>query len=234
MTTQEFSTEFDILYNNISSNQAPGLDEYEKSVFLTRAQNQMVINLYSGKDGTNSFEITEELRRYLSSLVKTSTLTATTTTSQKSNGYHSNFTLPTDLWYIVYEAVTLKSEDACVNGKEIVVVPTTHDDYYKTAKNPFRGPTERRALRLDLENNTVEIVSKYPISSYLVRYISKPSPIILTDLNNLDSGLTIDKEQKEQTCTLHEALHFDILRTAVALAISSFNITMSSGKTSES
>lgn len=33
MTTQEFSSEFDILYNNIMSNAAPGLDEYEKSVF---------------------------------------------------------------------------------------------------------------------------------------------------------------------------------------------------------
>lgn len=33
---QEFSDEFDVLYNNISSNQAPGLDEYEKSLFLTR------------------------------------------------------------------------------------------------------------------------------------------------------------------------------------------------------
>lgn len=37
MTLQEFSDEFDVLYNNIMSNQAPGLDEYEKSVFLTKA-----------------------------------------------------------------------------------------------------------------------------------------------------------------------------------------------------
>ena len=38
MTTQEFSNEFDILYNNIMSNSAPGLNEYEKSIFLTQAQ----------------------------------------------------------------------------------------------------------------------------------------------------------------------------------------------------
>ena len=38
MTNQEVSNEFDILYNNVTSNQAPGLDEYEKSVFLTKAQ----------------------------------------------------------------------------------------------------------------------------------------------------------------------------------------------------
>ena len=44
MTTQEFSNEFDVLYNNIMSNQAPGLDEYEKSVFLTKAQNEILKN----------------------------------------------------------------------------------------------------------------------------------------------------------------------------------------------
>jgi len=37
MTTNEMSSEFDILYNQINSNQAPGVDEYEKSVFLTKA-----------------------------------------------------------------------------------------------------------------------------------------------------------------------------------------------------
>ena len=42
MTNEEFSNEFDVLYNSITSNQAPGLDEYEKSVFLTKAQSQLV------------------------------------------------------------------------------------------------------------------------------------------------------------------------------------------------
>lgn len=42
MTNQEFSDEFDVLYNNIMSNQAPGLDEYEKSVFLTKAQDELL------------------------------------------------------------------------------------------------------------------------------------------------------------------------------------------------
>ena len=40
----EFSNEFDVLYNNIMSNAAPGLNEYEKSVFLTKAQEEIVKN----------------------------------------------------------------------------------------------------------------------------------------------------------------------------------------------
>lgn len=49
MTTSEFSNEFDVLYNSITSNQAPGLDEYEKSVFLTKAQDDIVKSYFNPK-----------------------------------------------------------------------------------------------------------------------------------------------------------------------------------------
>ena len=42
-TCEEWSLEFDLLYNNIASDKAPGLNEYEKSVFLTRAQETIVV-----------------------------------------------------------------------------------------------------------------------------------------------------------------------------------------------
>lgn len=47
MTNPEFSNEFDVLYNNITSNQAPGLDEYEKSVFLTKAQDEILKSYFT-------------------------------------------------------------------------------------------------------------------------------------------------------------------------------------------
>lgn len=49
MTNLELSNEFDVLYNNITSNQAPGLDEYEKSVFLTKAQDELVKAYFNPK-----------------------------------------------------------------------------------------------------------------------------------------------------------------------------------------
>lgn len=49
MTNSEFSNEFDVLYNNITSNQAPGIDEYEKSVFLTRAQDDIIKSYFNPK-----------------------------------------------------------------------------------------------------------------------------------------------------------------------------------------
>ena len=69
MTPTEFSTEFDILYNNLASNAAPPLNEYEKSVFLTKAQLDIVVELYSGRNQLGLyFESSEEARTYLKPL----------------------------------------------------------------------------------------------------------------------------------------------------------------------
>ena len=109
------------------------------------------------------------------------------------------------------------------NGTSAVeVIPVTQDYFHRVRKNPFRGPSKRRALRLDLENKKVEIVSKYTLSKYLVRYIVKPSPIVLTKLNDL----SIDGVSTAQTCALHESLHRPILELAVRMALQSkgFNI----------
>ena len=97
MTVQEFSLEFDLMYNNIMSNQAPGLSEYEKSLFLTQAQEALVLDIYSGKLGS-PFESTEEVTDYLSPLVKQVTLK----TDVYGCGLDSRsvfFEIPEDVWF---------------------------------------------------------------------------------------------------------------------------------------
>src|SRR5574344_570815 len=190
MTTQEFSLEFDLMYNNISSNQAPGLSEYEKSLFLTQAQEALVLDIYSGKLGS-PFESTEEVTDYLSPLVKQ----VTYTTKVEGNGLDSRsvfFNIDTDIWFKTGEKAIIKDDSLkCGNSteREVDVVPVTQDTLYRTKNSPFRGPNERRILRLDCEANKVELISKYPIESYTIRYLSKPEPIIL---DNLPEGLTIN------------------------------------------
>jgi len=76
MTLQEFSTEFDVLYNNITSNQAPSLDDYEKSVFLTKAQTE-VLKAYFGTISNKSLSGFDgnEIRQYdFSNITKTASL----------------------------------------------------------------------------------------------------------------------------------------------------------------
>lgn len=210
MSNKEFSNEFDVLYNNIMSNQAPGLDEYEKSVLLTKAQYDVVLGLYN-----NSFEGTEEIRRYLSNLIKTYT------TSTKESGHKgiSNqsifFKLPNDLLFITYESATFVDGSLNCNDKDIIVVPVTQDDYYKTKNNPFRSNNNRRILRLDLDNNLVELVSQYDIKTYFIKYIKKPDPIVLIDLQD---GLSIEGISTKTECQLNPSLHKSILDRAVELA----------------
>lgn len=49
MNVQEFNDRFDVLYNNITSSQAPGLNDYEISLFLTKAQDEIIKNYFNPK-----------------------------------------------------------------------------------------------------------------------------------------------------------------------------------------
>ena len=227
MTCEEFSNTFDTLLNSYSiqagfskenNNQASiALDEYEKSVFLTKAQKELILALYNGNNGSgNSFESTEENRRYLAPLVREITLKPMDIKKSFSDGSHDYFTLPEDLWFITYEAVD--TDSSCDSFKRIDVYPVTQDDYNRTKRNPFRGANMRRALRLDLSDGVIEIVSKYNIGDYYIRYLKKPSPIILAPLPD---DVSIDGEKDVSECKLHEALHERILDLAVREAIQS-------------
>ena len=224
MTNQEFSNEFDILYNNIMSNQAPGLDEYEKSVFLTNSQEKVLIGLYNGSILGNSFENTEETRRYLESVIKTYS------TSNKIEGQEGLtkdsvfYNLPDDLWFITYESASLiDTRLGCLNNTVASVIPVTQDDFYNIYNNPFRGASDKRVLRLDVKDNRVELVSRYNIDKYLVRYIAKPNPIILEDLPD---NLSINALNKKTECELNPILHRVILNTAVDMAKQSMHSSM--------
>ena len=74
MTIPEFSNEFDTLLNSYRrfvnyDNKQPvdtvQFDEYEKSLFLTQAQEALVIGLYDGTANGDSFETSEKQRVYL-------------------------------------------------------------------------------------------------------------------------------------------------------------------------
>lgn len=127
--------------------------------------------------------------------------------------------LPNDLWFITYEQATIQNLDFKYNKTRVVqVVPTSQDTYNITSENPFKRNTDKRILRLDLENNQIELISEYTIQEYLVRYLMKPSPIILVDLPD---GLSINNISNKTECSLHELLHRPVLQKAVQLALAS-------------
>ena len=166
MTLEDFSSGFDTLVNSFSTSGSFGdtmpdirFDEYEKSLYLTKAQEEYTLSLYNGKNPYGEgFEATEELRRYLSPLVEEAVLIPIETSNGKPLGVDSNskfFTLPNGsgelpaVWFITYESVKV-SDGKCENMTTQDVYPVRQDEYHKLRKNPFRGANDRRALRLDL------------------------------------------------------------------------------------
>ena len=236
MTLGEFSNQFDVLvssyrrfkdFDNREFLDSIEFDEYEKSLFLTKAQEELVNGLYSGKNAYEaSFERTEELRRLLSNLVVEENLSPISSLSSTPLGMNSSskfFTLPDDLWYITYEAVRVDREDGCEDMQILDVVPITQDKYHRVKRNPFRGANTKRALRLDLADGVVEIVSNYNVTSYYVRYVKRPEPIILT---TLPDDLSIGNMVNANPCKLHSALHQRILEDAVRMALQSKGIAV--------
>lgn len=239
MTLEELSNGFDTLVNSYrrfkgydSQEMLDSIefDEYEKSFYLTKAQSEVVVNFYNGKNPYgDSFESTEEMRRYLDVLIKTKVYTPEeqvdgTKVSSKSVLYK----LPSDVAFITLEQVEYNDSGlGCYDGSTATVYPVTQDEYSRIKSNPFRGPSKYKVIRLDSGEGVVELVSKYIIGRYLIKYLSKPEPIILEDLPN---HLTIEGVTNKTECKLNPILHNTILDRAVQLALESKGISVKANK----
>jgi hypothetical protein len=235
MNLTEFSDNFTVLLNShwlkgdfgesVSVNDIV-LNEHEKSVFLTNAQDELVIDYYSGKRIAEAFEETEETRRALAELVIHREITVSEANPSSLTKHSYTYTLPDKLWFIVYEGAVLDLEgsDACedaVNGigEGAIIVPARYDELHSLLGNPFRGPKGNRVLRLDKTGNQVELISiNHPIAKYVLRYIEQPSPIVLVDL---PEDLNIRGINTATECQLPTQLHQVILERAVANAVRS-------------
>ena len=210
-TSEDWSYQFDLLYNNISSNQAPGLTEYEKSVFLTQAQEAVILDLYKGTLG-DSFETTEEVTRYLSSLVISTPLY---NIDEDTHNIRYIYELPQDCWFIVYHSakIFLDSAELLPNSltRDVMVVPTKHSTLTKDLNNPFRGPNKNKVLMVS-EGNTLELFSKYPVSMFNIKYLKKPTPIVLENSELDVNGV------EDFNVEIPESLHNQVLIRAVQMA----------------
>ena len=232
MTNQEFRNQFDISYNAIASNSAPGIDDYELSVYLSKSQLELIKNYYDPLSNRKQkgFEATEKRRRDLNQLVKDYKTTDTITNSSNIDSEAKFYVIPDDLFLIVNEKAKITSED-CYNNKILTIKPISYDEYDIQIDNPFEKPNKKVAWRLDLSNinnvKVVEIISPYNILGsleYQIRYIKYPKPIIITNLNTKfpSDNLTIDGIYVETPCELNTEICREILDRAVLLALSDY------------
>lgn len=229
MTNSEINVEFDVLYNNISSGAAPNLNEYEKSLFLTRAQRELVQMYYSGKNGAyNSFESDEEVRRYLDTLISVQNIQPTYIERYGIFEWYK-INKPNDLLYVVRETAQNASE-GCLNGSLMQVVPITHEDLNRVLNDPFKRPNDRKVIRYDIsDGNNVyfNLLSTSNLSQYTITYLRKPQPIILVDLwvyggSPTNPEYTIDGIAQATQSDAPDSLQHKIISRAVELAKASY------------
>ena len=218
MNISEFNNEFDLLYDNANSS-APGLDLYEKSVYLTKAQLELFKSKYGKDSPYGSFEGSEKRRTDLANLI--TNYVSTQPDSSGGKGVTSSsvfFAIPGNLCYAIQESATLDIPNCKASVAN--VLPKTHDEVNTQLNNPFKRPDATVAWRLDYfdasaNERVVEIISNYTVLKYQMRYLRYPKPIIL---ENLDGGLSIEGEVASRTSELNESVHGEILDRAVELA----------------
>lgn len=230
MTNQEFKNEFLIAYNAIASMSAPGLDDYEISVYLTKAQLEIIKNYYDPDSNRKQkgFENSEKRRVDLNTLVNDYKTFSNFTDNRKINELSKFYIIPDNVFLIINEKLKIISDD-CNNGKIIEILPISHDKFNKQIKNPFKKPSDKIAWRLDIFNiendKVVEIVSTIENTlEYQLRYIKYPNPIIITNLSLTfpSDNLSIDGISQESECELNKEVHREILDRAVELALADY------------
>jgi hypothetical protein len=129
------------------------------------------------------------------------------------------FKLESDVWFIIYESLS-------VGSKDIPVRPIKHDEFNRIRNNPFKRQRDSEALRLlvslkaeSINMPILEVISNYDSYIYKIRYIRKPKPIILDNDEYLSiNGYTC----KTMGCELPEVLHRTVLDMAVKLAAATY------------
>lgn len=249
MTVEEFSNQFDILYNNITSNQAPGLDEYEKSIFLTKAQDELVKGYFNPIFNKSQQGYDGSQRRHIdfSMITKAGIIKAIESVGDdptrplvKNNIVKDANSFDSRAYKVSLnekDILMILNEQLCVtrgnSNKEITltVLPVDYPTYDILMSKPYKRPLKHQAWRL-LQNNTsagtdakdseINLSEVYvipgandTIESYRYRYIKRPRPIILDDL---ELGLTINGCSTKQTSELDPIMHQDIVQRAAELA----------------
>lgn len=230
MNAVEFSDGFEILFNSITSNQAPGLTEHEKSFFLTKAQDEKLKNYFRSQGNQMQAGFDDDQKRQIdfSSLTTAKDITAFSTALFDSRPNSKSVTLPSDVMMIINEMTTVTR-----NGSSVILttLPIKYDEYARLMSKPFKRPVKYQAWRLINHNvsNSADLIvgPSDSISVYSIRYLRRPKPIIVGDLDGLTiNGYTFGTgDNQAQGCELDPILHEEILQRAVELAKASWTAT---------
>lgn len=226
MTLNELSNTFDVLYNNAMNNAAPGLNEYEKSVFLTKAQDEIVKNYFNPKGNKyqEGFDGSAKRQIDFSKLISNATI-ALTSSNTSFDARAKVGTMPSGVLVVINEVISLDDDGTPAGTRQ--VIPITYNEYTQLMSRPYKEPLKNQAWRLITGQSgtvaSVEVIINHndldKTPTYKMRYVRRPQAIILADLqSSAGDTVTIDDSYLPQDCELDESIHQEILQRAVELA----------------
>lgn len=242
MTIEEFSNMFDTLLNSYNTQAVFGeqvsqadivLDEYEKSVLLTQAQDLVIKSYFNKATNTEGQGFDDSTLRQMdfSSLITVAHINQDSSSGATTfDDRGIMFTLPSGesdspkVLLILNEKLKITVSGA---SKSYVVVPINYQEYDRQMSKAYTQPLKKQCWRLFDSNASTTLKSEIiPIAAkkesgatyqYILRYVRRPQPIILANLSN--DGLSIDGKSVVTPCELSEIIHMDILNKAVELAL---------------
>lgn len=155
MTIDEFSNGFDVLYNNISSNSAPGLNDYEKSIFLTKAQDEIVKAYFNPllNKTQQGFDGSERRQVDFSMLMRTVEGTKVTSDITLYPGSNSGYyAMPSDVLMYINETLKVTRDSKTV---QLIVMPLKYTEYTRLMNKPYKRPLKFQAWRLITEGKGI-------------------------------------------------------------------------------
>lgn len=208
MTNQEFSNEFDVLYNNITSNQAPGLDEYEKSVFLTKAQDEIIKSYFNPRlnKTQEGFDGNERRQIDFSMILKSKVIYPTNVVRSRNfelstyngNEYNNEQLKDTELTFTVpYNKIPVKINNASVHNNTVSIYvdkPYELLKYIDTNYHTFQIPEDQSHQEFSITIGDYDWNNPQFDTRENTKSVSLPSDILM--LINEYAGVIRDGENK--------------------------------------
>ena len=236
MTTSEFSNAFDTLLSSYNTRAEFGegaskreivLDEYEKSVFLTQAQDIVIKAYFDSSTNSQGQGIDDSTRRQVdfSSLI---TVASPSKMEAEEGQTLQSFDDRGILYKLPSNILIMLNEKVKAGNRNYVVIPINYAEYDRLMSKAYGQPLKKQCWRLFQNVSGIDITSEIiptegvEVSDYRIRYIRRPRPIILTNLSlEHQESIEIDGISSVTECELNPIVHMDILNKAVELALAS-------------
>jgi hypothetical protein len=212
MTILEAHNLFKFLLDKVDSNSYPEFESNEIDTYLDLAQMEFV------KERYKAFETNTKRREDLRTIVKEA---AVTLNNSMFNSTYKRYEVPKTLLFSVVNYLYVVREELLVTNNECNITEenypfvVSHDNYNSVKKDPFRKPSLKKPIRIDLDGRFIIDMgqqidfNKYNIL-YSVTFLKRPNkPFIGNPVPPINA---VDLE-------LPENVHEEIVNLAVRKAI---------------